>query len=241
MNQANMQSGKKKKAPNKANKRSRWPKDLPTIDFEKCYRYESECPFKDCADYKKKVYKSPQEFHQHIKLKHGTREKYRNLKVWKCPESSCGKPCSSFYNFSAHVAAHRDLCDPALICLLSRATSSKYANMLHPTQTKSSICGKRASTKNNLMSHIRSVHKFNPIHYTVIFFIYSSIVYIFRFAPIICITTNYMYYYIQDEDMGIPRSNKAKQRELKDVCDDEEPPRKRIRRQPLGICLLICP
>eukprot|EP01084_Bolivina_argentea_P049423 90902_1 len=143
---------------NAKNKRPKKPIESD-IDFNECYAFEATCPFKECDEYNKTIFKSQQEYQKHHGLKHETRDKFRNNLVWKCPQ--CEKQCSSFYNFSAHVSMHRELCKPPWICTLKPMKHGKLYN----DKRNINICGKRSSTKNNLISHIRSVHKLHVIGY----------------------------------------------------------------------------
>lgn len=135
--------------------------------FEDCYEFQATCPFRNCpAHQRNEVFRSQTEYQKHHSLKHERRDKFRNNLMWICPE--CGKHCSSFYNFSAHVSTHRDLCQPPWICTLPAVKPhGKYAGF----DFEMSICGKRSSTKNNLKSHIMSVHKVqltqNPVTYSL--------------------------------------------------------------------------
>ena len=98
--------------------RSRDSKSLPHINFEGCYHFEATCPFKTCPDFQNKIFLSQQDYQKHPTIQHERRDRLRNNLVWTCPE--CKKGCSSFYNFSAHVTGHRDLCKPPWICRLSQ-------------------------------------------------------------------------------------------------------------------------
>lgn len=138
---------------------------LSDVNFEDCYRFEATCPFKDCPDFQQQtIFSSPQEYQRHHCTKHEQRGNFK----WKCP--GCPKQNSSFYNFSAHVTGHRDLCSPPWICTLLpfKKIHLKIHHSDKETQHnhKIGICGKRSSTKNNLISHIKSVHKLNPLTYT---------------------------------------------------------------------------
>ncbi len=124
------------------NKRHKKPSES-NIDFNKCYTFAATCPFKECDEYNLTVFKSQQAYQKHHGLKRDTRDKFRNNLVWKCPQ--CLKQCSSFYNFSAHVSMHRDLCTPPWICTLKPCKHGKLYN----DKTNINICGKRSSIKCN--------------------------------------------------------------------------------------------
>lgn len=124
--------------------------------FDDCFEFQATCPFRDCPAHQQGVvFHSQAEYQKHHSLNHERRDKFRNNLIWICPE--CGKNCSSFYNFSAHVSTHRDVCQPPWICTLPavKLNDTKYVGFDFAV----GVCGKRSSTKNNLKSHIVSVHK----------------------------------------------------------------------------------
>jgi len=125
--------------------------DTKPRPFAECHRFSATCPFKDCPSFGRETFSSHQKYQQHLRQAHRNAKKHS---AWKCPHPQCRKTCSSFHNFSAHVSMHRELCRPPWICMLPPGKSG----MLHDP-TNRSICGKRSSTKNNLIKHIRSIHK----------------------------------------------------------------------------------
>ena len=71
---------------------------------------------------------------------------------WTCPE--CNKVSASWYNYAAHVTMHKDSCDAPWICKLPPINKKKYVEWHDGTK----ICGKRCSTKHNLIKHLRALH-----------------------------------------------------------------------------------
>lgn len=71
---------------------------------------------------------------------------------WLCP--GCGKVSASWYNYAAHVTLHKTICDSPWICKLPPLTKKKYID-IHNGKL---ICGKRCSTKHNLIKHLKALH-----------------------------------------------------------------------------------
>lgn len=61
-----------------------------------------------------------------------------------CPE--CDKKSTSWYNFHSHITTHREYCQPPWICCMKN------------TDTE---CGKKCSTRHNLIKHIQGYHQSN--------------------------------------------------------------------------------
>ena len=66
----------------------------------------------------------------------------------------CGKVSASWYNYAAHVTMHKDNCDAPWICKLPPINKKKYIQWHDGTL----ICGKRCSTKHNLIKHLKALH-----------------------------------------------------------------------------------
>eukprot|EP01084_Bolivina_argentea_P263277 445547_1 len=127
----------------------------PILDtsFDNCYIFSMRCPYADCC----KLFNDMLTYQNHHISKHQLRDKKGKLiqskeAKWTCPE--CGKISASWYNYAAHVTMHKDSCDAPWICKLPPMNKKKYIKWTDGTL----ICGKRCSTKHNLIKHLKALH-----------------------------------------------------------------------------------
>eukprot|EP01084_Bolivina_argentea_P026673 49635_1 len=121
--------------------------------FDSCYIFSMRCPYTDCC----KLFVDMSSYQAHHIECHQQRDKKGKLiqskeAKWKCPD--CGKISASWYNYAAHVTMHKDSCDAPWICKLPPVNKKKYIQWTDGTF----ICGKRCSTKHNLIKHLKALH-----------------------------------------------------------------------------------
>merc|ERR1712228_224563 len=122
--------------------------------FDSCYIFSMRCPYKDCHQ----LFDNMTAYQNHHVQKHQDRDSKGKLlqtkeAKWKCPE--CGKVSASWYNYAAHVTMHKESCDAPWICKLPPINKKKYIQWTDGSY----ICGKRCSTKHNLIKHLKALHQ----------------------------------------------------------------------------------
>lgn len=119
-------------------------KKCKDINFEDYYKYEMKCFECSRSGIKNKIFYDELKYQHHHIEHHETR---KNDKKNKLICSECFKESQSWYNYAAHITTHRDHCSPPWICQMI-----KNANK---------ICGKRCSTRHNLIKHMEGYHRYN--------------------------------------------------------------------------------
>jgi len=123
------------------------------IAFDCCYIFNMRCPYNECCELfdDMSAYQSHHIQHHQERDSNGRLIQTKEAK-WRCPE--CGKVSASWYNYAAHVTMHKDSCDAPWICKLPPINKKKYIQWTDGTF----ICGKRCSTKHNLIKHLKALH-----------------------------------------------------------------------------------
>jgi len=122
------------------------------VSFNDCYIFSMRCPYNDCNE----LFVDMTSYQSHHIQRHQQRDKKGKLvqskeAKWCCPE--CGKVSASWYNYAAHVTMHKDACDAPWICSLPPVNNKKFVLI-----KGQKICGKRCSTKHNLIKHLKALH-----------------------------------------------------------------------------------
>ena len=98
------------------------------VTFNDCHSFEMKCPYHNCM-YSNKYFTNMKSFHQHHIMYHQKKDingkliQTREAK-WQCPK--CFKISTSWYNYSAHVTMHKDICDAPWICSLEPISKKRW-------------------------------------------------------------------------------------------------------------------